>query len=529
MKSNKNILIIFFIGILAGTYSCEQATSPRVSTAEDREQLFNYIIEKTKEREAFSIVKNEIMNFDPIEEMLKYKQEIIDANTDEKLFNVISKISNARRDRHLRVTPVDSGLIVNTEKKGMLPVRFRTDFTDPKNYFLFIGDMSEDIAKYTKEITIDIGDKLLSVNNTQIDEYIRMLKPYIRYSSINGMWKSIAEVITIQSYLYPITLSSDSMLLELEKTNGKRYEVTLSYKNYDDINWQGYYKSHGENRYKGFEMLFSKETYDLYISKEKEKVLLLDWYGFRGDLVKDMDYLVNYAAKNNMLDYAIIWDGTRSRGGSKGAYAIQKLFPKPFKTTFGNVKISDVIPLFIAQREVSFKRWQMLDHGVTETIDDGSWLMDWLRTDVQKAIDNGDEYSNNVPFKLAHLPKESDGFLQPAEPHFTGAVVCLFYPKGGSHLDQFAAMVVDNNLAYTIGMPTGGYSNTWEWSEILTFPLGKQPVVEFMWSIGHTIRPNGEVLEGNPAQMDKYIPETRDNYLEYYNILLDEAYHYLKL
>ena len=33
-------------------------------------------------------------------------------------------------------------------------------------------------------------------------------------------------------------------------------------------------------------------------------------------------------------------------------------------------------------------------------------------------------------------------------------------------------------------------------------------MVQFQWSIGHTIRPNGEVLAGNPAQPDIYIPLT---------------------
>ena len=50
-----------------------------------------------------------------------------------------------------------------------------------------------------------------------------------------------------------------------------------------------------------------------------------------------------------------------------------------------------------------------------------------------------------------------------------------------------------------------------------------------MWSIGHTIRPNGEILEGNPAQVDDYIPLTRDNYLSYYEILLTKALKHLGL
>ena len=49
-----------------------------------------------------------------------------------------------------------------------------------------------------------------------------------------------------------------------------------------------------------------------------------------------------------------------------------------------------------------------------------------------------------------------------------------------------------------------------------------------MWSIGHTIRPNGEILEGNPALPDEYIPITRENYLDYYDVLLSSAYQYFK-
>ena len=129
-----------------------------------------------------------------------------------------------------------------------------------------------------------------------------------------------------------------------------------------------------------------------------------------------------------------------------------------------------------------------------------------------------------APFKLAHLPKDSDGILQPAPVHFRGQVAIINGGVwGGSHLDQFVAMFVDNDLAVFVGMPTGGYSNTWEGYEVLEFPDTGRPVVQFMWSIGHTIRPNGEVLEGNPAQPDTYIPLTRDNFREYHQTLLDTA------
>ena len=149
--------------------------------------------------------------------------------------------------------------------------------------------------------------------------------------------------------------------------------------------------------------------------------------------------------------------------------------------------------------------------------------MEWLEEDVLPAFARGDEYSNDVPFKLAHAPKDSDGVLEPAPVHFRGPFGVISGPSGGSHLDQFISIIVDNGLGPVVGMPPGGYSNTWEWEEVLTFANTDQPVVGFMYSIGHTIRPNGEVLEGNPAAVDAWIPLTAENVEEYYLILLEQV------
>jgi hypothetical protein len=48
-----------------------------------------------------------------------------------------------------------------------------------------------------------------------------------------------------------------------------------------------------------------------------------------------------------------------------------------------------------------------------------------------------------------------------------------------------------------------------------------------MWSIGHTLRPNGEVLEGNPIQVDEWLPLTAENHSRYSVELLERAYRYL--
>lgn len=527
MKSIFNKLSILSILVSLCFLSCQKMQ--HVSSQEDRAALFDDIMEKTMAREAFSLIKNQQLGLDVEKQMMQFRDEVVAADTDEKLFNALMKLSNARKDRHLSVGLVEDGLTISQTGIKHAPVRFAVDFETQGSYFFFVSDYAKNIQSYTENSNPEIGDKLLKVNSKEIDDYFQEVEPYFRYSTINGLWWKFAEGLPMQTYRIPITLEQDDLTCVMQKKDGSQYTIKLPYLEPESIDWQGFYKGFGDFRYPGFSKIYDCQTYVLYKNEAGKKVLLLDWYGFRENLVQDMNRLVEYASKNNMLDYSIIWDGTRSRGGSKGAYALQKLTSKPFKTTFGNLRISDITEAFISDRRERFKNRNLTDSGVTETINDGSWLMDWLENDVTQAINDGQEYSNNVPFKSAHLPKHSDGILKPAEVHFTGKMVCFFGPHGGSHLDQFAAQVIDNDLAYTIGMSAGGYSNTWEWEETLVFPISQKPVVEFMWSIGHTIRPNGEILEGNPAQVDLYVPLTRDNYLDYYEILISHAFKYFGL
>ena len=159
--------------------------------------------------------------------------------------------------------------------------------------------------------------------------------------------------------------------------------------------------------------------------------------------------------------------------------------------------------------------------------DSGRYLIDWLDRDVAAAIRAGQAYTNDVQFKSQFLPTTSDGYLYPAKEHFTGPMVLLTAPSACSGADQFAAMFIDNELGLSIGMPEGGCSNTWEWDEVLKFPISGKPVAMFSWTVGQSIRPNGEVLEGNSAVPHVLVPLTRDNYAKYYDILMGHALGYI--
>jgi hypothetical protein len=523
----------------------EQPTFGHVSTAEDRAALFDYILAKTLERESFSEVKNRALGLDVEALTLNYRDEMIAADTDEKLFYALAKISNARKDRHLRISLVEGGLELR-ETAGVsmenypsaespilhAPVRFAADFGVQGRYSVFLSDVATNLEQHLGQDALgrgtipEIGDVLRVVNGEPVDEYFARVEPYHRYSTVNGLWWQFATWLPRRSFQFPPEVYGARLVLDLERKNGARYSISLPYVAADSITWA---LGDEHRRYPGFRPELATPTFDLYVSETGAPVVLIAWYGFRETLVEDVDRLMEHAEQEGLLDSAVIWDGTRSRGGSRGAYAIQRLSPKRFKTTFGNLRLSDTTAPFVERKKREFEQSRMLDSGVSETMDSGAWLMDWLENDVMEALQAGDDYSDDVPFKLAHAPKDSDGVLEPAPVHFRGSMVVLLGPYGGSHLDQFAAIVADNDLAYLIGMPAGGYSNTWEWEETLVFPISQRPVAGYMWSIGHTIRPNGEVLEGNPAAVDEYIPQTRENYLDYYPLLVSRALEHLGL
>ena len=251
--------------------------------------------------------------------MLQFKEEMIAADTDAKLFNVLMKISNARKDRHLSVGLVDGGLDLSDIEIKHAPIRFAVDYGALDVYSFFVSDYAENILEYTGENQPEIGDKLITVNGQPIDEYFDTVEPYHRYSTINGLWWKFAEALPQQTYRVSSTLQKNTLECTLEKKDGVQYSIELPYFDPGSIEWQGFYQGFGDRRYPGFSKVYSCQTYVLFKHDDGQKVLVLDWYGFRENLVADMDRLVEYAAEYNMLDYAIIWDGTRSRGGSKGA------------------------------------------------------------------------------------------------------------------------------------------------------------------------------------------------------------------
>ena len=483
----------------------------------DLEALFDDIINKTERREAFSEVKEANIGFSALEDMKKLRAEFLAAETELDLLYMLLKLSNARRDRHLTVQLADGGLQgPEWHPCVAAPIHVLPDLTDIHNPTFFVAAVEEGVTSPY------IRDVVVGVNGRSAQEYIDEFASWTRHSTLSGLYWRMADDLTQRVVRIPRTAYSEQLYLTLERPSGERYDVSLPYSG----NCTRFPLAID---YPGFEPVMERVNFKVLVDRNRE-IILLQWLDFEMDdlaLVNDINDLMEYAEGEDLLAYDLIIDITLSSGGSGGAYAIQRLVDRPFRPTFGNVRLSD-----LGQERVSRYRDRTPISGAPDIFGlnlSRSWIIDWASIDAAEAIRRGDEYTSPVPFKLAHLPKDSDGVLQPAPVHFSGKIAIINARTwGGSHLDQFVAMFVDNDLATFIGVPTGGYSNTWEGHETLYFPGATRPVAGFMWTIGHTIRPNGEVLEGNPAQPDIYIPLTRENLRSYHRLLFDTAITTLK-
>ena len=491
-----------------GLPNCGAPQAREFSTSQ-LETLFDEIISKTEQREAFSEVKESNIGFSAIEDMKKLRSEFVASKTETELYYALWKLSNARHDRHLGVGSVDGGLQAPRRASCVsAPLHVLPDLSDIHNPMFFVAGVGAGLT------SPKVGDVIVDVNGRSMAEYRNEFTPWIRHSSLYGLYWRMAYELPKQVFSVPPRLYSGQLDLTLENSSDQRYDVSLPYsgvcQHFDLM-----------ARYPGFDEVMRRENFNVLLDRSRQ-MILLQWLDFEYSLIQDIVDLMEYAEREQILNYDMIIDVTHSSGGSRGAYAMQRLVDQPFRVTFGNVRLSDLGKARIERyvgREPNTDAPDIFGLNLS-----GSWLIDWARTDAMEAIRRGDEYTPSVPFKLAHLPKDSDGILQPDPVHFSGEVAIINARTwGGSHLDQFMAMYVDNDLATFIGMPTGGYSNTWEGDEVLVLPETGRPLARFLWSIGHTIRPNGEVLEGNPALPDNYIPITRHNFQRYHQALFEAA------
>ena len=516
-RTPRSSVVLCVVFVLCGALSAPlagQSTPDAIGTPEQRNALVDTILAMTERREAWSPFKEAALDYDPLAEMEAVRDEVVAATTEEELYYALTRLSNARRDSHLSITPVDGGLAPPRLPEARAPIHVLPDYSDMDEPSFFVAGVDED---HLDGADVRIGDLIVRVNGRTAAEYVETFRAWTRHSSVQGLSWNLARDLPLRLPATAPWMYGETLELDLERDSGERIAVSLPYLPPAQVEI-----AFGEPElYPGFSPVLERFNFNVLRPDDGRPIVLLQWLDFEFELIQDVMDLMEYAEAEGILDHMLVIDVTDSSGGSRGAYAIQRLVSEPFRTTYGNIRVSDAAEKMI--REWADEPDDMDAPDIFGLNESGSWLHEWARTEGLAAVERGDDYTRATPFKLAHLPMDSDGIIAPAPVHFTGPIAIIGGPRGGSHLDQFVSMFADNDLAFTIGMPTGGYSNTWEAEEVLTLPGSDRPLALFMWNVGHTLRPNGEILEGNAVQPEVYVPLTRENFRTYHRDLLQAA------
>jgi len=488
-------LLYLVFSLICSQFSLAQ----NVGTEIERNALFDTLVNRTLRWEAWSPYKNRKNSNDYKTDVEPLRLEFQQAQTQLDLLVALQKMSNLRHDRHLSVRENFSNV---SSQRTSAPIKFWPDFSKEMPS-VFVVDTSTNFSVYSSQ-KVQLGDVLVAVNEEPVESYYHRVVPFLRFSTYNGsLWEFAESISEKRSVFDPSLYEGTTVSYQFRSSDDQEYQVVLPFNTIDHD-----FTNSGSRSLEGYQFLTSNIDMEMFVKYLSDNVIvLLLWKDFE-DVENSVNQVMAYARQNNLLNSNVILDISESSGGSGAPDLIRVLAKEPFQTTLGNVKIGDYLDDFRQQFSGSVRSW--------------------LDSDVEIARQNGAEYSPNVPFKLQYFSKDQPGIMQPATERFTGEVVLITGSNAGSQVDQCAAMLIDNNIPInSLGMPCGGYSNTWEYEPYMVFPAESSEGFEYHWNIGHTIRPNGEVLEGNPALPSDPTPLTSGNFSSYYDDLIAEAEGYL--
>ena len=263
------------------------------------------------------------------------REEVVDAETEADLYFALVKVSNARRDHHLTVEPVEGGLRRPAPRAGQAPIRVLPDYSDLARPGFFIASIDHTAAGHEAG-SIAPGDRIVSINDRTVPDYVQAFTPWVVHSSTRGLYWDMARDLPLRPANVPPSMYEDTLRLVLER-NGERREILLPYVDDPDLQLP----QPEELLYPGFTRVMERLDFNVFLPDDGRRVVLLQWLDFEDELIQDVIDLMAYAEQEGLLDRALIIDVTDSSGGSRGAYAIQRLVSRPFKTTFGNIRLSD--------------------------------------------------------------------------------------------------------------------------------------------------------------------------------------------
>jgi len=122
---------------------------------------------------------------------------------------------------------------------------------------------------------------------------------------------------------------------------------------------------------------------------------------------------------------------------------------------------------------------------------------------LSKELEAGRAVSSPVSFQCNARTCQTEFLVRPARARPPLPVALLIGPTCMSGCDQFAAMFADNSVGPVLGQPTRGASAPFRLPWPL--PLANGTSASVTLNVGQTLRPNGEVLEGNPVKPTAFV------------------------
>ena len=206
----------------------------------------------------------------------------------------------------------------------------------------------------------------------------------------------------------------------------------------------------------------------------------------RDDLERvDLERLGDYLKSMNPRFGRLLIDVRENGGGPIAQRLTELVADKPYKATWS---VTVLTPLLRRDKEFRAAAYHHPESGKEAM--------------TLRELDSGAERSSPHAFICkteACGPREGDGKPSALGLHYKTAL--LTGPYCISSCDQFAAVFLDNGFGEVVGLPPAGASSPTRADARLKLADGETFSMTF--SFGVTYRPNGEVLEGNPARPTK--------------------------
>ena len=200
----------------------------RVGTAESRGALFDSILAMTERREAFSPLKEATLGFSALDDMRALREEFVNVSTEAELYYALVRLSNARRDHHLSVSPVLGGLRLAELPNVSAPIRVLVDYTNLNVPTFFLAAVDES-ALGTEDARPTPGHRIVRINERTIAEYVEAFTPWVVHSSIHGLYWDMARDLPRRMANVPPWMYESSLRLDLEPRSGDGYSLSLPY------------------------------------------------------------------------------------------------------------------------------------------------------------------------------------------------------------------------------------------------------------------------------------------------------------